>query len=69
MLTSSLVEAEWKKFEIKGEKQVTVAVNSALFETLKRELPSESVPSEAVLELARIVASTPEKELLTISRG
>ncbi|UCC58606.1 MAG: formylmethanofuran dehydrogenase subunit E family protein [Candidatus Bathyarchaeum sp.] len=57
------------KFEIEGGKQVTVAVNSALFDTLKRELPSGNVPSEEIRELARIVASTPEEELFTISRG
>ena len=57
------------KFEIEGGNQVTVTVNSTLFEMLKRELPSESVPSEEVRELARIVASTPEEELFTISRG
>ena len=57
------------KFEIEGGKQVTVAVNSALFDTLKRELPSGEVPSKEVRKLARSVASTPEEELFTISRG
>ncbi len=57
------------KFEIEGGKQVTVAVNSALFDRLKREMPSESVPSEEVRELARIIASTPEQELFTTFKG
>ena len=57
------------KFELEGGEQVTVTVNSALFDTLKGELPSESFPSEEVRELAQLVASTPEEELFTISRG
>ena len=57
------------KFELEKGKEVTVAVDSAFLNMLKRRLPSESVPSEEVRKLAWLVASTPEEELFTISRG
>jgi formylmethanofuran dehydrogenase subunit E len=57
------------KFELKKGEEVTVAVNSAFLDTLKRGLPSESVPSEEIRELGRLVAYAPEEELFTVSRG
>ena len=55
-------------FKLEDGKQVTVAVNPALFEMLKRQLPSESVPCEEVRKLARLVASISEEKLFTTSR-
>lgn len=53
-------------FELESGEHVTVAVNSDIFEMLKRKLPSESVPSEEVQELAQLVAFTPELDLFTV---
>jgi formylmethanofuran dehydrogenase subunit E len=55
-------------FELEGEKEVIVAVNSAFFDRLQKKLPSESGPGEKVRELAHFIASTPEVELLTVSK-
>lgn len=56
------------KFELDGE-LLTVAVNSSLFDKLKRVLLSESVLEEEVQELGRLVASMPEGELFTTNLG
>jgi formylmethanofuran dehydrogenase subunit E len=57
------------KIRIEGGEQVIVAINSAFFDKLKGELPSEGVSSEEVRGLGRLVASLPEEELFTIHRG
>lgn len=57
------------KLELDSKKQVIVVVNSTLFDTLKRKLHSEKVPSGEVQELGRLVASMPEDELFTIHGG
>jgi formylmethanofuran dehydrogenase subunit E len=51
ILNNSEIQA---KFELEGRKQVTFTVNSVFFHILKRKLPSESGPNEAVRELARV---------------
>ena len=57
------------KFELEKGKEVTVAVNSAFLDMLKRRLLSESVPSEEIRELGQLVAHAPEEELFTVCRG
>jgi formylmethanofuran dehydrogenase subunit E len=57
------------KFELEKGKEVTVAVNSAFLDMLKRRLLSEIVPSEEIRELGQLVAHAPEEELFTVCRG
>ena len=56
------------KFKLQRGEQVTVTVNSASFDKLKRKLLAENVPLEEVRQLAQIVASMPEEELFIIRR-
>ena len=56
------------RFELQRRGQVTVAVNPASFDTLKKELLAENVPPEEVRRLAQLVASMPEEELFIIRR-
>jgi formylmethanofuran dehydrogenase subunit E len=53
-------------FKLEDGKQATVIVKSDFFDMLKKKLPSESVPSEEVQKLAKLVASTPEEEIFTV---
>jgi len=55
-------------FELQRGEQVTVAVNPAAFEGLKKELLAENVPPEEVRKLAQLVASMSEEELFIIRR-
>ena len=64
LLDSSGIAA---KFEL-DEKQIIVELNSAYFGELKKKLPVNSVPSDEVRELAKLVVSAPEKDLFTIRR-
>lgn len=57
------------KFKLKKGEEVTVAVNSAFLDMLKRRLASESGPSEEIRELAQFVTYVPEEELFSVSRG
>ena len=56
------------RFELQRGEQVTVAVNPASFDTLKKKLLAENVPPEEVRQLAQLVASMPEEELFIIRR-
>ncbi len=56
------------RFELQRGEQVTVAVNPAAFEGLKKELLSENAPPEEVRKLAQLVAKMPEEELFIIRR-
>jgi len=56
------------RFELQRGEQVTVTVNPAAFEGLKKELLAENVPPEEVRKLAQLVASMPEEELFIIRR-
>jgi len=56
------------RFELQRGEQVTVAVNPASFDTLKKELLAENIPPEKVRQLAQFVASMPEEELFMIRR-
>jgi formylmethanofuran dehydrogenase subunit E len=56
------------KFELPNREHVTVAVNPASFDKLKKELLAENVPPEEVRRLAQLVASMPEEELFIIRR-
>lgn len=57
------------KFELEDGKQITLQVNFVFFDRLKKELPSESMPGEEIRKLGLLVASMPEVELFTVSRG
>ncbi len=54
------------EFELQHGSRVTVAVNPAAFNRLKRELLSKNVSPEDTQKLAWKVASMPEKELFII---
>ena len=56
------------KFELQNKEQVTVTVNPATFERLKKKLLSENLPPKEVRQLAQLVASMPEEELFIIRR-
>jgi len=56
------------RFELQRGEQVTVAVNPAAFEELKKELLSENAPPEEVRQLAQLVTTMPEEELFIIRR-
>ena len=56
------------RFELQRGEQVTVAVNPASFDTLKKKLLAENVPPEEVRQLAQLVTSMPEEELFIIRR-
>lgn len=56
------------RFELQRGEQVTVAINPAAFERLKKELLSENAPPEEVRKLAQLVTTMPEEELFIIRR-
>jgi len=62
--TQETVSAE---FKLNRGKQVTVTLKPRKFEELKRSMP-KSARSYKNIQLAREVASTPEKELFTIEK-
>jgi len=54
-------------FDLKGERQVTVTLKPTKFDELKRSMP-KSAHSYKNIQLAREIASQPEKELFTIEK-
>jgi len=62
--TQKTVSAE---FKLNRERQVTVTLKSTKFEELKRSMP-KSARSYKNIQLAREVASSPEKELFIIEK-
>jgi len=62
---SSSIEAE---FQLPNKEQVTVAVNQTAFNRLKKKLLSEKDSNHEIQELARLIASIPEKNLFVIKR-
>jgi len=63
----STQETVCAKFQLNSEKQVTVILKPTKFEELKRTMP-KSARSYKNIQLAREVASSPEKELFTIEK-
>jgi len=55
------------EFKLNRERQVTVTLKPTKFEELKRSMP-KSARSYKNIQLARDVASSPEKELFTIEK-
>jgi len=55
-------------FKLKKERQVTVTLKSTKFEELKKSLPKDR-QSYKNIQLAREIASSPEKELFTIEKS
>jgi len=55
------------EFKLDRERQVTVTLKPAKFEEVKRSMP-KSARSYKNIQLAREVASSPEKELFTIEK-
>lgn len=56
------------EFRLPNKKQVTVAVNQTTFNGLKKKLLSEKVSNHEIEELARLIASIPEKDLFVIKK-
>lgn len=56
------------EFQLPNKKQVTVAVNQTTFDDLKRKLLSEKVSDHEMRELAQLIASMPEKDLVAIKK-
>ena len=57
------------KFALPKQKEVTVAVNPAIYDKLKGQLLSEKNSPEEVEHLARLIASMPEEDLFIITRN
>lgn len=55
-------------FKLQNNNEITVIVNSIIFDRLKNELVSKKVPTERIRELAQLVASLQEDTLFTIQR-
>ena len=56
------------EFQLPRKKQVTVTVHQSAFNRLKRRLLSEKLSDNKIEELARLVASTPEKDLFAMKK-
>lgn len=63
----SMPETISTKFQLNQERQVTVTLKTTKFEELKKSMP-KSARSYKNIQLAREVASSPEKELFTIEK-
>jgi formylmethanofuran dehydrogenase subunit E len=63
----SMPETISTKFQLNQERQVTVTLKTTKFEELKKSMP-KSARSYKNIQLAREVASSPEKELFTIKK-
>lgn len=63
----SMPETISTKFQLNQERQVTVTLKPTKFEELKKSMP-KSARSYKNIQLAREVASSPEKELFTIEK-
>jgi len=56
------------KFRLPNQEQTIVAVNQTVFNKLKKELLSKRASNHEVEELARLIASTPEKDLFVTKK-
>ena len=57
------------EFRLTNGKEVTVAVNSAIYDKLKSQLLSEKKSNKEVEHLAHLINSMPEKDLFIIKRN
>jgi len=57
------------KFTLHNRKEVTVAVNPAIYDKLKSQLLPEKKSSKEVERLAQLIASMPEEDLFMIGRN
>jgi len=62
---SSDIAAE---FQLPNTKQITIAVNQTTFNELKEQLLSKNPSTHDVEELAKLIASMPEKDLFVIKK-
>jgi formylmethanofuran dehydrogenase subunit E len=56
------------EFQLPDTQQVTVAVNQTTFNDLQKQLLSKNPSNHEVEELARLIASMPEKDLFVIKK-
>ena len=56
------------EFQLPRKKQVTVAVHQSAFNRLKRKFLSQKISDSRIEELARLIASAPEKDLFAMKK-